>query len=181
MRSRRRGRLSELNRAAAAADEANAARALLLAEPVGFRRLTLLKAIAADIEHAYTGVERAFLVIAAEIDESVPLFCEYEAKLKHPEIMKRHGLSERDIDRLLNFVGDKAIRVSFHFRWRPQLRDPNDEMVLETAVNGGARWIVTFNVKDFQRAAPKFGVALLRPGPFVEMIRGATVKWDNTP
>lgn len=112
---------------------------------------------------------------------SVPLFCEYEAKLKHPEMMKQHGLSERDIDRLLNLVVDKATQVSFHFRWRPQLRDANDEMVLETAVNGGARWIVTFNVKDFQRAAPRFGVSLLRPGPFVEMIRGATVKWDNTP
>jgi predicted nucleic acid-binding protein len=36
-----------------------------------------------------------------------------------------------------------------HFLWRPQLRDPGDEMVLETAVNGQADTLVTFNVRDF--------------------------------
>jgi predicted nucleic acid-binding protein len=28
--------------------------------------------------------------------------------------------------------------VPTHFLWRPQLRDPNDEVVLEAAVNGRA-------------------------------------------
>ena len=64
--------LSELDRAAAAIEEADAARSLLAAESESFRRRVLLKAIAADIEHAYTGIERAFLVVASDIDDSVP-------------------------------------------------------------------------------------------------------------
>ena len=103
----------------------------------------------------------------------------YEAKLKQPEIMEQHGLSEPDIDRVLDFFVDKALKVSFNFRWRPQLQDPNDEMVLETAVNGGARFIVTFNIKDFRRVAPRFGVAVEPPGAFLQRIKGEG-KWDST-
>ncbi len=49
------------------------------------------------------------------------------------------------------------------FLWRPQLRDPNDEMVLETAVNGRADAIVTFNVRDFATAPGQFGIEVLKP------------------
>ena len=47
------------------------------------------------------------------------------------------------------------------FRWRPQLRDPADEMMLEAAVNGRAEAIVTHNVADFEPAPPKFGIRTL--------------------
>lgn len=53
--------------------------------------------------------------------------------------------------------------VSVHIVWRPQLRDPSDEMVLEAAINGRADAIVTFNVKDFGPAG-RFGVSVVRPG-----------------
>jgi len=127
----------------------------------------------------------SFQLLRAMMDDrfsvllSVPLFCEYEAKLKQPQIMEQHGLSEPDIDRVLDFFVDKALKVSFNFRWRPQLQDPNDEMVLETAVNGGARFIVTFNIKDFRRVAPRFGVAVEPPGAFLQRIKGEG-KWDST-
>lgn len=39
--------------------------------------------------------------------------------------------------------------VETHFMWRPQLRDPADELVLDAAVNGRAAAIVTFNRRDF--------------------------------
>ena len=51
--------------------------------------------------------------------------------------------------------------VPTHFLWRPQLRDPNDEMVLEAAVNGRADALVTFNVRDYGTAAAQFGVEVL--------------------
>ena len=35
------------------------------------------------------------------------------------------------------------------FLWRPKLRDPSDEMVLEAAINGSADALVTFNRRDF--------------------------------
>ena len=54
--------------------------------------------------------------------------------------------------------------VRNHFRWRPQLRDPNDEHVLEAAINGRAEVLVTFNIiKDFGDAA-RFGIEVMRPG-----------------
>ena len=49
------------------------------------------------------------------------------------------------------------------FLWRPQLRDPNEEMVLAAAVNGKADAIVTFNQRDFLAAAARFGVGMERP------------------
>jgi predicted nucleic acid-binding protein len=48
------------------------------------------------------------------------------------------------------------------------VRDAGDEMVLETAINGDADALVTFNVKDFALAAGRFGVPVLRP---VEILR----------
>ena len=53
--------------------------------------------------------------------------------------------------------------VSSHFLWRPQLRDPADEMVLEAAINGWASALVTFNRKDFGSAPERFGIAMLSP------------------
>jgi predicted nucleic acid-binding protein len=57
-----------------------------------------------------------------------------------------------------------ATPVINHFRWRPVLTDPDDDLVLETAVNGMADAIVTFNVFDFQRATTLFGIDVVRPG-----------------
>lgn len=51
--------------------------------------------------------------------------------------------------------------VEVNFRWRPQLTDPNDELVLEAGVNGGADALVTHNVRDFRMAAPRFGLRVL--------------------
>lgn len=53
--------------------------------------------------------------------------------------------------------------VRVYFQWRPQLQDTDDEMVLETALNGRADVIVTHNVKDFSSAASKFNVRILSP------------------
>ena len=57
------------------------------------------------------------------------------------------------------------------FQWRPQLRDANDEMVLETALNGQADALVTHNVKDFAGIAGKFGLRVLRPGELLKEMR----------
>ncbi len=61
--------------------------------------------------------------------------------------------------------------VEVHFAWRPQLADPDDEMVLDAAVNGQADALVTHNLADFAQAAPRFGLALLRPGELLERMK----------
>ncbi len=57
------------------------------------------------------------------------------------------------------------------FLWRPQLRDPADEMVLEAAINGNADAVVTFNRRDFGVAPHRFGMALLSPRDALMRIR----------
>jgi putative PIN family toxin of toxin-antitoxin system len=98
---------------------------------------------------------------------SVPLFLEYEAVLKRPERLAVHGLSSEGIDTLLAVWASFGVPVNLHFLWRPQLRDVNDEMVLETAVNGRADGLVTFNIQDFKPAASRFGIELLTPAQWL--------------
>jgi len=101
---------------------------------------------------------------------SVALFIEYEATLKRPEQIAATGLSEVDIDAVLDMIAGRFRIVTPHYLWRPQLRDPSDEMVLELAVNGGADAIVTFNAGDFAGAAARFGVKLMAPGEFLRAL-----------
>ncbi len=98
---------------------------------------------------------------------SQPLLTEYEDVLRRPDQMLVHGISFRGIDDFLNGLALRAIHVTFHYRIRPQLRDPNDELVLETAVNGIADAIVTHNVKDFLPETIRFGIPVLRPGDII--------------
>jgi predicted nucleic acid-binding protein len=67
------------------------------------------------------------------------------------------------VEAFLDAVVAMAEPVKTHFLWRPQLHDPNDEMVLEAAVNGGAVALVTFNVRDYGSAPAQFGIEVLLP------------------
>jgi len=58
-----------------------------------------------------------------------------------------------------------------HFQWRPQSRDPNDEMVLEAAINGRADALVTYNVRDFAAAGERFGVPVLSPSELLKKVK----------
>ena len=99
------------------------------------------------------------------------LFLEYEAVLKRPEQRLVHGLGLRDIDRFLAALAAACEAVEVSFQWRPQLSDANDEMVLETAVNGQADALITHNVRDFVKGAERFGLRVLRPGEFLKELR----------
>jgi len=95
---------------------------------------------------------------------STALVLEYEAVLTRPEQLRVSNLSLHDIDFLLNDICNVATEMIIHWQWRPQLTDADDEMVLETAINGRADAIVTFNTGDFARSATRFGIAVLLPG-----------------
>lgn len=99
------------------------------------------------------------------------LFLEYEAVLKRPDQRLVHGLSLRDIDQFLAALASASEAVDVSFRWRPQLSDANDEMVLEAAVNGEADALVTHNVRDFIKGATRFGLRVLRPGELLKELR----------
>jgi putative PIN family toxin of toxin-antitoxin system len=101
---------------------------------------------------------------------SIALFLEYQAVLLRDEQMAAHGLSAEDVlDALLEFA-DMSEPVEAYFKWRPQLGDPKDEMVLEAAIAGQADALVTHNVRDFAIASRLFGVNVIRPGEFLKGI-----------
>jgi putative PIN family toxin of toxin-antitoxin system len=102
---------------------------------------------------------------------SVPLAIEYEAICRETEHRLASGLSSREVDIFLDAVTALAEPVQTHFLWRPQLRDPGDEMVLEAAVNGQADILVTFNLRDFGMAPARFGVEALLPRDTVMRIK----------
>jgi predicted nucleic acid-binding protein len=52
------------------------------------------------------------------------------------------------------------------------LPDPNDDLVLETAMNGHAAAVVTFNRRHFELAAAQFGIEILAPAQAVRRLEG---------
>ena len=106
----------------------------------------------------------AFVVLA-----SPPLFLEYEEVLKRPEHQLRHGLDLGQVDTLLRSLARLVEPVDVRFLWRPQLRDPDDEMVLEATINGSADMIVTYNVADFGPAV-RFGLRTATPQDLLKEI-----------
>lgn len=100
---------------------------------------------------------------------SPPLWLEYEAVLKRPEIRLRHGISIENLDTVMDTLAAHVEPVHLSYLWRPQLRDPNDEMVLETALNAAADALVTFNTKDFADAARRFSLKLVTPAECIKL------------
>lgn len=100
-----------------------------------------------------------------------PLFLEYEDVLKRPEQQLAHGLAPAAIEEFLAELAALVEPVDVHFLWRPQVRDPNDEMVLEAAINGRADALVTYNVADFSSAGDRFAIPILRPAELLRKVR----------
>lgn len=100
-----------------------------------------------------------------------PLFLEYEDVLKRPEHRLVHGLTPVEVDEFLAELAALIDPVEVHFQWRPQSRDPNDEMVLEAAINGSADAIVTYNISDFAEAGERFNISVLQPGELLKKVR----------
>ena len=122
-----------------------------------------------------TGASAAIVLAAREGQAilllSAPLAMEYEAVCQRAEHREESGLSVREVDIFLTALIAMAEPVATHFLWRPQLRDPNDEMVLEAAVNGMADAILTFNVRDYGTAPARFGIEILLPREAVSRIK----------
>lgn len=101
---------------------------------------------------------------------STAVFLEYEAVLSRPEQLFATQMSVVDVQGFLAAFASAAEPVEISFRWRPQLSDPADEMILEAAANGGADVIVTHNTRDFQSVALRFGIRTVSPAKFLKEV-----------
>ena len=102
---------------------------------------------------------------------SPPLFLEYEDVLKRAEQRIAYGLTLEMIDEFLAELAALIEPVEVRFLWRPQVRDPSEEMVLEAAINGRADALVTYNIRDFAVAGVRFAVPVLRPPDLLKMVK----------
>jgi predicted nucleic acid-binding protein len=107
---------------------------------------------------------RAILTGEATLLLSVPLALQYEAVLTRPEHLASSGVSAADVNLVLDALCAVCQPVEVSYLWRPTLRDPDDEMVLEAAMNGGADRLLTFTERDF-KGASRFNLIVQRPGP----------------
>ena len=98
---------------------------------------------------------------------SVPLVLEYESVAKR--LVGTGQITGEDIDDVIDYLCSIGGRTEGFYLWRPCLRDPADDMVLETAVAAGATRIVTFNKRDFAGSV-QFGVELRTPAEFLREI-----------
>jgi putative PIN family toxin of toxin-antitoxin system len=123
------------------------------------------------------GASRQLLLAALnkrfELLLSVPLILEYEAVLTRAEHLVACGLNSAEVGQVLDDLAAVAEPVKIVFRWRSNLPDPDDDMVLETAINGHADAIVTFNMRHFEPASRSFDCAVLLPRDALQQMRSS--------
>ncbi len=95
---------------------------------------------------------------------SVPLFIEYEAVAKRTGMVS--GLTNVEINAILDYILSQSNIHEIYYLWRPYLKDPKDDLVLEVAVGSQSEYIITFNKKNYQ-SIDKFGIKVVTPQEFM--------------
>jgi putative PIN family toxin of toxin-antitoxin system len=106
-----------------------------------------------------------------EINLSAPLVLEYEEILKRPD--ESILLEHQRIDDILDYLCRNANQRKVYYLWRPLLPDPDDDLLLELAVECNCDFLITFNIRDFF-ATKDFGIRVVTPGEFLRII-GASI------
>ncbi len=95
---------------------------------------------------------------------SVPLVLEFEEVLLRPKNRTKYdNFTHEEIRLIISDIVHISHKTKLHFLWRPFLKDSFDDKVLETAVNGQAQAIITYNTKDFAGVQKYFGIDILTP------------------
>ena len=96
---------------------------------------------------------------------SVPLIIEYEAVAKREHL----NIPQRAVDDILDYICAQSEERKIYYLWRPILKDPKDDMILELAVESESKFIITFNAKDF-KGAEAFGIECITPQEIIKKI-----------
>lgn len=104
-----------------------------------------------------------------EIALTIAVYTEWQAVLTRAEHLPPGATPDMALG-FLRYLASIAHLQDVHFLWRPFLRDPDDDMVLECAVASGSEFIVTHNVKDFRRVQ-ELKVQAITPADFLKLLR----------
>ena len=103
-----------------------------------------------------------------EIVLTIPLYTEYQDVLSRPQILEL-GYTRKDIKELTRYLASISHKQEIYYLWRPWLKDPKDDMVLEAAFASQSKYIVTYNSKDFvgKGIEKSFGIKPLNAKEFL--------------
>lgn len=104
---------------------------------------------------------------------SLPVFQEYRDLLSRDNVRSQLAVSPEDTEVILQFIATVARPTSVHYAWRPNLRDEDDNMVMELALASGSEYLITRNTRDFllDTDLSNDEVAVVTPGEFMRMWR----------
>ena len=103
-----------------------------------------------------------------QVNLSTPLVLEYEEVAKR--MKAKLSLSAHEIEEVINYICLVGNQHRIFYLWRPFLKDPKDDLVLELAVAGTCDYIVTYNIKDFAGVKEQFGIQIVTPKEFLAQI-----------
>jgi putative PIN family toxin of toxin-antitoxin system len=109
--------------------------------------------------------------------EKVVILMDYKIASEYRDVALRPehlAASRRSAETVLSLIGNiegLAEPVQVVSKPRPLSPDPNDDMVLDVAINGRANVVVTQNVKHFTTAARRYGIRVMSPAELLETLR----------
>ena len=100
---------------------------------------------------------------------SVPLYAEYRSVLSRIETRRLLGLSAEDVEVIMRFIALIGRPFDSTYSWRPNLRDEDDNMVLELARASRSDYLLTRNRNDFTIGADSNNddIRIASPAEFV--------------
>ena len=99
---------------------------------------------------------------------SLALYMEWQSVLTREEHLPA-GINIPQMQGFLRYLASISHLQDIHYLWRPFLRDPADDMVLECAVASGSAFIITHNIRDFHRSH-ELGVKAILPSRFLQQM-----------
>jgi putative PIN family toxin of toxin-antitoxin system len=104
---------------------------------------------------------------------SVPVFIEYCDVLKRKSTLSLTGLSENNIDAILDFLAYVGLEHRISFLYRPNLSDETDNKFIELSLASQSSFLVTSNVKHYVMNSDLrlYGVQVVTPGEFMRYWR----------
>lgn len=125
--------------------------------------------------HSPAGASRHLLLEVldgkAHLLLSATLMVEYEAVLTRPDNLATFDIGIVDVLGVLDEIAGLCVPVAFDYRWRPGGADPDDDLVLATAINGAADVIASVNLADMAAGAAPFGIPVERPNDVLRRLR----------